>query len=129
MNSGFIYSLLSMVLFSYDSQHRLINLGKVYRAFTSDSFFFSSKNNEKAEMQMCESASSPYIKINIPFFCCHLFFKDFSTPRINKMVNKHFLINILVFRFNLKDKSSHIPRNSLGFYLSSEYLLKFLSNL
>ena len=31
-------------------------------------------------MQICESASFPYIKINMPFFCCHLFFKDFLNP-------------------------------------------------
>ena len=62
-------------------------------------------------MQMCEMASIPYIKINMPFSAATYFLKIFSTPRINKMINKH------------------IPRIFLGFYLCAEYLLNFLSKL
>ena len=51
----FIYNLLSMALFSYDSQRQQINLRKMYRAFSSD--FFVVTKNKKAD-RLCMKFSS-----------------------------------------------------------------------
>ena len=135
--SSFCLNLhMNFVLFTI---YQKINMAKVYRVFTSDSFFVTKKQEKSRHVFMKFSSTtnvivwkclSPCISKSIcPFSAVTCFSKIFSTSRINKIVNKHFWVTYKYFRFNLRDKSSHIPRNSLWFYLSSECLLNFLSNL
>ena len=72
---------------------------------------------------MCESAS----KGDIPFPATICFSQDFFKPQDQQNGKHIFLINILVPQ-NL-NLSSHIPRNIIGSYLPSQYLLNFFSNL
>ena len=115
-----------MASFSYDSQWRQINSRKVYRAYTMNSFL-SPKNNKKTEKfasntnAKYERAPISYLKINIPLF---LLPPVFLYPQMVKI----FLINILVCQDLTSRIHLSIPRNSLGVYLSSEYLFSFLSN-
>ena len=55
-------------------------------------------------------------------FWCSLFLKNMSTPRLEHTV----LLAPFCFKISLKDTSFYISLNSLGFYLSPEYLLNFL---
>ena len=40
---------------------------------------------------MCRGAYIPYFKVNVPIFCCPLFFEEYLNPqvRINKMVSEY----------------------------------------
>ena len=126
-----------MALFWYDSQCQQINLGKVYRAFISDSFLLP-KNNKKAD-RLCMKFSwtsnaivwkcpNPLNKNQYSPLLLLPVFQSFSQPPgSTKWSTNIFWVTSKSFRFNIRDKSSHIRWNSLGFYLSSEYLLNFLS--
>ena len=63
---------------------------------------------------------------NAASFWCSLFFKNISTPRLNREIGKQCCLPPLSFKIILRDASFHIPLNSLGFYLSPECLLNFL---
>ena len=116
-----------MASFSYDSQWRQINSRKVYRAYTMNSFL-SPKNNKKNRKicfkHQCKVWTCPnlLLKNQYPLF---LLPPVFLYPQMVKI----FLINILVCQDLTSRIHLSIPRNSLGVYLSSEYLFSFLSNL
>ena len=82
-------------------------------------------------IKVCRGTSSSYFKINVPFFCCPLFVKEYLDPlvTIKKMVNQQCRLPPWSFKINLKDKSFHISIDSLGLYLTPEYLQNFLSEL
>ena len=67
-------------------------------------------------IKVCRGTSSSYFKINVPFFCCPLFVKEYLDPlvTIKKMVNQQCRLPPWSFKINLKDKSFHISIDSLG---------------
>ena len=84
----------------------------------------------KAILFCHEKSQSPMSKSLRTFSIVPSFSKIFSTPRINKMINKESVDERpSPLRIKIKDVSPHIPVNSLGRYLSPEYLLNVLSNL
>ena len=91
----FVCSQLWISVYSQFTKYDLIfiwltvmanKFGKIYRAFTSN-YFLSPKNNKKADLCMRfssvtnASSSMLYLKTNISFFWCLLFFEDFPNPQ------------------------------------------------
>ena len=106
------------------------------RTFKSYCQFCHQKKNMKRVDRFCMKFSltsntnvqqllQPSTLKAMPTHCCYLFFKEYLNHRvmINKVVNKQFRFPNLSFRINLKDTSSHISIDMLGFYLLPEFQL------
>ena len=82
-------------------------------------------------IQVCRSVYIPYFKINVPIFCCPLFFEECLNPqvRINKMENEH------TVDYHLRPSKLTSRIHPLIFlwtpkrFISPESFLKFFSNL
>ena len=128
----FVYTCLSILVYLQFTKFRLVFMwlttqeNKFGEGVKQTGFTW---NFLQPPMQMCESASIPYIKINMLFFCCCLFFKDFLNPQDQQNGIRTFFEQHPSPSDIIRDKSFHIPRKSLGFYVSSDFLLNFLSIL